>query len=604
MTRAGPGGTGRGGANGKGDSFAASYPAGPLLRPAGIAHIAVAIGVNLLLYAAVNVMLHLLASGRPVSTSAEQFRFWAGRPLAQMLTEPLSIFTHPWMILVVGGLLAAIVSVPLLVACLYRAWLCVPFLFYVAALAHAPVLAFVLAVGCVLVAATDLRRRNASLALLLGLAPVCIYFYLAARPTTIAMPPTQRLALSVPFVVAAVVAVIAMGLVLLIAHWVRYRPGVICPVLVVLTAAPAWLFLDHVGGDELAFALLTSDMTPTEVIFPGGPFRRDPSLTDEPPTEAEIRRAEARLAQRRKARLDLCDAFLKRYPDSDRAATVLWIKGVTLDLRVNHPALRRGTLQFYDSHPRNASAPTWRRLVRAFPEDPRAAVARLRLALLACRKGRVKEAYEKHLTTAADLLKTVHAAPVAERRGATWAQLFGGSPQWPGREHLQQTAFEIHYLCWLIEDNGVLDDPAARQAFAAFMALDRRGESREAFRARLDYLAERFHDTSFAENLYLLRARVAFDQATAKGPLSWSAVEPWARSLLEMAGETDQDVSIEATFELGLLALHPTRVEGLSRLLRRPEVYFKRVSKARPNPWQRRADEHLSMLRAAETGWP
>ena len=602
MTRATPG-AGRAAADGKDDNFVARYPKGPLLRPARIPHIAVAVGLNLLLYAAVNVMLHVLASGQPVSTSAEQFRFWAGRPLAQMLLEPLSIFTHPWMILVVAFLLAAVVIVPLLVTCLYRAWLCAPFLFYVAALAHAPVLTVVLAGGCVLVAATDLRRRNASLALLLGLSPVCIYFYLAARPTTIAMPPMQRLALWVPFVIAAAIAVVAMALVLLIAHWVRYRPGVICPVLLGLAVAPAWLFGAHVGADELAFALLADDVTPSDVVFPGEPFPRDLSLTDEPPTDAEIHRAEALLARRQAERLALCDAFLSRYPNSERAATVLWIKGVTLDLRASRPALRRGVLAYYDTHPRKASAPTWRRLVQAFDDDPRAAVGRLRLAHLACREARIAEAHE-HLVRGAALLKNIHAAPVVEHRDATWSQLLGSPRRWPSREHLRQTAFDIDYLLWLIEDNAVLDDPQAQRAFAVFMALNRRAECREAFGARLDDLAERFHDTPFAENLYLLRARVAFDQASSNGPVSWSAVEPWTRSLLEMAGETDHDVSIEANFELGLLALHPARVEGLSRVLQRPEVYFKRVSGARPNPWQRQADEHLSLLRAAEKSGP
>jgi len=621
VTRAATGTAARGGASGKRDDFAASYPEGPLLRPAGIAHIAVAIGINLLLYAAVNVMLHLLASGQPVSTSAEQYRFWAGRPLAQMLTEPLSIFTHPWMILVVGGLLAVIVTVPLLVTCLYRAWLCAPFLFYVAALAHAPVLTVVLAAGCVLVAATDLRRRNASLALLLGLAPVGIYFYLAARPTTIAMSPMQRLALWVPFVVAIVTAVAAMGLVLLIAHWVRYRPGVICPVLAVLTAVPAWLFLTQVGADELAFALMTKNENPSDVVFPGERFDRNPALVNQPPTEAEIRQAEARLTARRRERLALCDAFLGRYPDSDRAATVLWIKGVTLDLRVSRPALRRGVLEYYDTHPRKASAPTWRRLVRRFPENPRAAVGRLRLAHLACRGvnldespsrlddaderlARTIQVAENHLTQAAALLDDVYAAPVAATGNAVWAQVFGSPPQWPSREYLQQIAFDIAYLRWLIEDNGVRDDPVARQAFTAFMALDRQAVCREDFSKQLSALSDRFHDTSFAENLYLLRARVAFDRASANRSLSWSAIEPWARSLLEMAEEAEQDVSIEANFELGLLARQSARVEGLSRILDRPEKYFQRVSDARPNPWQRRANDHLAKLRAAEKGGP
>ncbi|NQU76596.1 MAG: hypothetical protein HQ546_09820, partial [Planctomycetes bacterium] len=225
-----------------GEEISRRTHAGPLLRPTQWWRAAVFLCVNLCAYAFANSFVYALSSGQWFSTTAADYRDSIGRPLSAMLLAPLNIFTHPWMILITGLLLAVVVVVPLLVACLYHSRFCVFFLLCVMVLAHSPILAFVLGVGCILVAATPLRRRNPSLALLLGLVPAAVYLYLSASRSAVVMTPTQRLVLYVPFLTAAVGAVLAGGMILLIAHWARYRPGVIWPVVAVLLGVPGWVF--------------------------------------------------------------------------------------------------------------------------------------------------------------------------------------------------------------------------------------------------------------------------------------------------------------------------------------------------------------------------
>ena len=158
-------------------------PIGPLLRPTGWKRSVAFITINLAAYAFANVFLHYLATGRAVSLSVESYMLSLARPLGELLTAPLSVFTHPWMILIFALLVAVLVIVPLLVACLYRLRYCGLFLLCVAVLAQAPILTMFLAAGCVLVSATKLRSRSPMLAILLGLAPVLAYLYFSASIT-------------------------------------------------------------------------------------------------------------------------------------------------------------------------------------------------------------------------------------------------------------------------------------------------------------------------------------------------------------------------------------------------------------------------------------
>jgi len=569
------------------DRQGSDYPKGPLLRPMRRWRVAVFLGANLAAYAFVCVFVHFVSSGRWFSVTPAEYQLWAGRSLGEMCIQPLSIFTHPWMVLVTGLLLAAIVMIPLLIACLYHSRVSALFLICVAVGAHAPFLTLVLAAGCVLVAATDLRRRNPSLALLLGMIPVAVYLYVSARPPGIVLLPMQRLALGLPFVVAGFGALIAAAAVLIIAHYARYRPGVIWPVLVVFTALPVWTFHREIGSDELAFSILAAQLTPSEAVLADQVLPSAVSAADGPLTRAEISRARSDLEERKAEWIARCDTFLLRFPNSDRAATVLWMKGIAQDTQVSVLAMYDGYLRYYDEFPLEASADTWRRLAEQFGEDPRAAVGRLRLAQLAGRAGRIDEV-GAHLDAGARILSDVFAAVPASRREALWSGLFDVPRHWPSRPYLQRTALQTAKLRWLIEANRVRTDPGSAAGFREFISLDRHRYSREEFVREVLDLSERLVHTDFVDNLHLLEA------------LNDPDIYSRARQLLELEDESELDASIEANYELGRLALQATHDEGLSRLLDRPERYFRRVTDAQVNPWQREAAGYLGKLRERE----
>ena len=558
---------------------------GPLLRPTSPARAAAFLCVNLLAYAFANAFVHYVSSGHWVSTTAADYRASIGRPLGAMLLEPLNVLTHPWMILVAGLLLSVVIVVPLLVACLHHSRFCTLFLLCVMILAHAPVLALVLAAGCVLVAATPLRRRNPSLSLLLGLAPVAVYLYFSADQSPVALLPMQRLVLRLPFLVAALGAVVAGGMVLLIAHWTRYRPGVIWPVVAVLLAAPAWLFYRNVGADELAFAVLARRLAPPAGAFVDRPVPQAHRRPDRPPPQAEIA-AVYQTLQRRKDRLvAACDRFAARYPSSSRLSAVLWIKGIALDTQISSRALDAGFVQHYDHFPLAASRATWTRLAEDFPADPRAAIACLRLARVQMRDGRLAEAQEM-LEQAAGPVAGVYAVEPAGKSGSWRSEMFAADPGPPAREYMQDVAHEVEKLQWLLRVNHVLTDAASAEAFVAYVSLDPRRYRRHQFRAKVLDLAERFAETDLADNLHLLKAMDMADPFDR------------AQDLKALEDESKHDASIEANFQLGRLAMQVESTPGLGRLIERPEVYFKRVHDAVENPWQRLADMELADLGA------
>ena len=126
------------------------------------------VAANLIGFVAANAFLHYLATGRWLDFSADSYRRAIITPLSEMFLHPLSVFEHPWMIVVTGLLLAAVAFVPIVVAVLYRLWVVWLFVAAIAVVGHAPLLAACLGVGCVMAAITRLRSDLPFMALLVG----------------------------------------------------------------------------------------------------------------------------------------------------------------------------------------------------------------------------------------------------------------------------------------------------------------------------------------------------------------------------------------------------------------------------------------------------
>jgi hypothetical protein len=545
--------------------------------------------VNLAGFAAVNVFWQYLARGQWLDLSPAAYRQDLATPLGEMFLRPLSIFAYPWMILVTGLLLTVVIFVPIIVAVLYRLIHAALLVAVVAVIGHAPVLAVVLALGCVLAGRTSLRSDMPFLATLLGMVPVAVYLYLFSYlgSDSGAVVPLQRLLLAVPFLLAAVGAVLASAAVLALATLTGFRPGVVWPVLVVLLAAPVGIFYTRVGPDQLEYALIANDLAPGDAIFEPlalEAWRRQHQAEGLNPTTLRIR-VQDDLQRRQDQLLARCRAFLDRNPRSRRAPAVLWVMGQAASLQLDGPALEIGLVKYTACHCSSTSAETWQKLVDEHPESPQAALAQWRLGDLAMRKQDARGAYDR-LRLATKRLSALVPAKAAETESSKAMQVFSPAADVPALRYYAEALSSVRRLVWLIERNDVLGDPASAEAMAALLEVD---QCELDCYQRLEELAGKYEHTRLGDNLKLAVA------------LATPSLYERAEMLILLAQDARSDAAIEANYELGRLAMRTGQAPALPLVenLKKPQEYFELVTSAPPNPWQHPAWEHLASLKPA-----
>lgn len=559
----------------------------PLLRPTSALRTGLFLVVNLTGYAVVNAFWQYLATGRWLNLRAGAY--WPDRiiPLGRMFVEPLSVLQHPWMILVTGLLLGVIVFVPIVVGVLYRLLYAAAFVVVVALLGHAPMLAAALAVGCALAGRTPLRSDLPLVAAVLGLVPVGLYLYFLgfAGVDSSAVLPLQRWVFYGPVFVAIVSAVLASAIVLALAAWTGFRPGVVWPVMVALLAVPMVIFYTRVGPAQLDYAVLINRLGPGRTSF------RDMALSEWIDKHAarglnrqtqEIRVRED-LEGRKRELIDACDAFLLRRPAGDRVATVLWIRAWCMGLQLDERAFDGDLIRCSAAYPLEASRGAWRQVLREAPASPQAALARWRLGELALRRGRPTEA-EELLNAAAEALREIVAGLGAGRNAAQDERIFLPVATAPAGAHYRQALVAAERLLWLIRENDALTDASAAEALAAFVAVNVR---RRDHYPRITDLARDYEGTKMEDNLKLA--------AALGNPNDYEG----AAALIVLAErKPPTDAAIEANYELGQLAMQEARAPALQLLegMKTPQAYFKAVLAARPNPWQLAARRRLDTL--------
>ncbi len=384
---------------------------------------------NLLLFCGLCVFTHWLHVGKPfdfsLSSYLAPFRFWgSGSPnLNDFILFPIDVTRVPMHAVVLGLLLGAIVGVPIVVAILYRFVCAVPFLLAVLLLAHMPWMAITLTGSCILAAVRPFRLNFRFGSALLGLVPVLLYLYLATRGGSEqagVASPIEKLLLAAPWIMAILAAAAMMGLALLIARIVRFRPGPVAPTLALMFVAPVLVFHTKVGTDELAYRVLEARYGPRSPRFE--PVRnaepmlrhmlaellRDDVLYQHYRDELLRVLAGDGTPMRRLARYHLltgfmadraeayeaCRRFISDYPRSRYIPNVLYIQARVLDTRLDERALdddppRRA---LYDDYPHVQSESVWLKLLTGFPDSPLALAAGVRLAELHLRRGEVAEA--------------------------------------------------------------------------------------------------------------------------------------------------------------------------------------------------------------------
>ncbi|GJM25263.1 MAG: hypothetical protein DHS20C16_16780 [Phycisphaerae bacterium] len=342
--------------------------------------------------------------------------------LANFVLFPLRLDLIPMHGVVVGLLLAALVSIPILVSILYRFASCIPFLLIVAFVAVMPWLAITLTGACILASIKPFRFRFRYASALLGMILVMFYFYGASRqsaPQVAEYTPADRFKFIAPWLLATLASCLLMGGVLFLAKLVNYRPGVIAPLLVLSFALPVAFFEKYVGRDELYYQLLARHFQEEFYVpeynfseqfermayryWQAQPEPRKPyavvrevlefRLALELDVKSEVRTEFAR--QRDAINLE-CKHFLRHFPDSRYAANVLYFQGQTLDMRVDLNAFRskEKILRYYADFPSDVSAPVWSKVLVNAPNTRASKVARYKLAQIEARNREMVEALE------------------------------------------------------------------------------------------------------------------------------------------------------------------------------------------------------------------
>lgn len=470
--------------------------------------------------------------------------------LSDFLLFPISIEDVPLQIVVVGLLLASLISIPILVAILYRFPFSLLFVSIVAFVALMPWLAITLVLSCLIAALRPLKFSFRYVYALIALIPVVIYLFL--NPTRWShdslawVSPEARVKLYAPFVLAVLASCVVMALVLLVARMVNYRPGAIAPLLAIMFVIPWALFHFKVGPDELDYRLLERECGPGSIVYfadqdknalideivrkmledDPDPFRDREALRDNvlfliemeldtEPLDADAfdrnvfsRVHDASLthqtvfATNQQKVVQACQKFLSRHPQSRYRPNVLYLQGRAIDMRVDITTFRRtGVVKHYDQFPSQASAEVWAELADArYAQRPVHAVALHRLAQLEARRGKIDSALER-LESLVDTFSEV-ASTSRPSAIAGWRSLF--TPRKPAeslRLDLKRILREARKLRELITNNR---DPArSDQPLAELFRLN---PLHTRYAANLGRLIDRFPAASLIDNLEVRRA--------------------------------------------------------------------------------------------------
>ncbi len=587
--------------------------------------------VNLLLFCGLCAFTHWLHVAKAFDFSPSSYlapaRFWdAGAPnLNDFILAPINVVQVPLHAVVLGMVVAVMVAVPIVVSILYRFRPALAFVAAVLVFAHMPGMAVTLLASCMLASLRRFRMSFRFGSALLGLLPVLLYLYLATRGTPDQLAsygsPAQKSLLIAPWLLAILAAAVMLGVVLLIARVVNYRPGAVAPVLAVMFATPVVLFHVGVGADELAYRVLeveyglrskrfepvlksreTEDAINALISgeigtrsFNGHLRSAQRALwTLQPEKLRELKRRVCRkfvaafLADRSEAH-EACKRFIADYPQSRYVPYVLYIQARGLDTRLDEAKLAQDEphRELYTDFPHVQSEESWLKLLKQYPDSPFSVPAALRLAELRLRAGQVDEALR---TLRLILGENRHATddPTATQprhRGLLSAVSPEGSLDFEPEPYRR----EAGRLAELIVENR--DDPQHGNApLVEFAALDPR---RARYLEQLQRLAQRYGDSTLYDNLVVRWASALPDlnerAAALEGCIrTFSAGDALPEALYRLANLETQALAAED---------ESRRANGLARLR---EI----VARFPGSCWAPRAAERLEVLepRAVENG--
>ncbi len=455
----------------------------------------VLLAVNILLFGGAACFAYWLRSGEffaPARSgywdSIAQTFSGVGRPdvsLAAFLIDPIGIHDVPMQIPIVGLLMSALISTPILVAILYRFWSSIPFIAIIGFIAVMPWLAITLFFSCIIASVRPFRTRIRFMSAMLALIPAIIYMVLAwsgTRDVVVGrIDPVDRVKFVAPWVLAMVASAVVFAIVLTIARIVNYRPGAVTPLLAIMFALPLLLFEQHVGRDELYYRLIERldqayfadenaglglqaavQETWERLPQPRPPRGRIRELKEQSwPFEltADLSYRREQLAANQADIAQRCDSFQHLFPYSPYAPNALFIKARAGDLRLDVAEFRRTRwIRLYDDFPKPSARLAWETIAENRPSSPMTAVALLRLSRLDAQDCDVDRAR----TRLGQLISTFQRGAIAEPPKTAQVELFLDRPPLEaGLDiHEDQILLQAHWLLDLLEAND--DDPLYR----------------------------------------------------------------------------------------------------------------------------------------------
>jgi len=589
--------------------------------------------LNVVLFAGLGVFAFWLRSGMLFAPRMAHYwaEFWrtfqpAGDDrvsLSDLLLFPISIYDVPLQMVVLGVLLAALVSIPILVAILYRFSCSIPFLLVIAFIAMMPWLALTVAGSCLLASVRPFRFSFRYASAMLGLLLVVIYFFSASRQSPVAVQelasPSDRIMFFVPWVLAIIASCVVCGVVLAIARAVNYRPGAIAPRMAAMFALPVLLFEFYVGRDELQYRLLEHRYGPNSSYFADQDVtkefeaaigrRRKAHEGPVPPKAAleaqedlawqlELEVTEDRqslFALHRLAAIRACDHFLYHYPESRYAPNALYIKALATDVRVDLAAFHEHrVVRFYNTFPDASSMHAWEKLHRLERESPTAlsVMALLRLAQLEARGCNVPGALARleELLELAERLEPLATQP-ARTPGTIRGIFTKRSPTRALRVPLEATVFEAARFRDLLQSNA---PPPAGDPLYGMEPLC--GPSvRDPEDLPFGFLDLDPRKAAYAENLRGLRMRYPHAQLVDNLDLEIAKSEPGVERRIEQLeacvnSPLARDALPEALFRLGEACQEAGRMAEA-------RVAFQRiVTEFDEAVWARKAGERIRRL--------
>jgi hypothetical protein len=499
----------------------------------------------------------------------------------------VSIFEHPWQILVLGLLMGILAVAPVLISQLLSFRYSIVFIAAVFFLANLPIFAACLLISCIAAACRPLRFRSRFIAIALCTTPQLLYWgYFGGAQ---GVEPIEWGFSFAPWICGWLDALAIAGFVLGIGHYTRYRPGLVWIFTALTLVIAVVVFEVTIGFDELDYQLYVAKNNPEHAAE-----FHDHSITDvldetmeDPATQryldasfypadpiarrAELKRSiqeqlssgwpewlsvppELAYEQKRQELLSQYDLFITRRPNSRRMPIALYYKAM---LNEYSPDTRifgqKEVLHFYSDYPHEKTERIWWALYQGFGNSPESIEARWRLAM--------QWAGRRLFKQADDLLKQAQTMLVAERAKLLKAEQT--PPAGPfGLFHppaesamtvpkLNELERRLHQLRVLISPENHTDDPGSIERLAKFVMLNPHAPD---YGQHLDSLLEQTDDGDhLRDNILLAQAELIPDEQLRAEKLS---------ELHQQYSKTD--AGRLALYELGLLKISRWRQQDSS----------------------------------------